>query len=69
MYGLWSSGTRYGNGEDYYWFGDDEKMIFTGWADGEPNNNYGYEPCLKLLKYYGWNDQHELENYHAVCEY
>ncbi|XP_046347991.1 perlucin-like [Haliotis rufescens] len=51
------------------WNGEEQRMIFTNWAPGEPNNHLT-ERCLVLWKsrHYQWADYHCHAVINYVCE-
>lgn len=67
---FWIGGKRGGGLYDFYWFGYDEKVKYTDFHQGDPNNWMGNENCLLLwsgddLK---WVDANCDEMHSFICE-
>ncbi|XP_050298652.1 perlucin-like [Anthonomus grandis grandis] len=74
----WMGATKEGNGE-YYWATTGEKMNYTFWVNGQPDNtkydlNWDEgEHCLAWTVqsnqvFYGWNDVTCLEPHYYICQ-
>lgn len=72
---VWIAGVRVSyntnDKDNFYWIGGD-RMNFTAWEDGEPNNNYDIEYCVAMA---GTGDKPELwfdsrcdSTYWALCQ-
>ncbi|XP_073726428.1 C-type mannose receptor 2-like [Misgurnus anguillicaudatus] len=48
------------------WSYQNESIIFQLWADGEPNNNYGNEPCA-LMENDTWIDYPCTDQFPYIC--
>ena len=61
----------YGSGSTWNWV-TGEEMIYTNWADGEPNNQNGNEWCMHLFTGMRWNDLPNQDDGHKsgfICEW
>ncbi|XP_072279877.1 mannose-binding protein C-like [Pyxicephalus adspersus] len=45
-----------------------EKVTFTNWNPGEPNNNHNIEDCVVILSNGKWNDVPCNDQRHIICE-
>lgn len=74
---FWTSGTKLGNDQTYYWMGTGKRATYTNWAQGQPDNRkWGnfHENCINIIyKNAGrdglqWNDATCASEFHYICE-
>ncbi|XP_055305001.1 C-type lectin 37Db-like [Sitodiplosis mosellana] len=66
---FWTSGTKLGD-TVYYWLTTGKKLLFTDWAENQPNTYYGGRRCIELwhsadLK---WSNDDCDDIYRVICE-
>lgn len=61
--GFWLGANNLADDEVFRWLPDHEKISYSRWMDGEPNNAYKSENCVELvyvlndpMRNWTWND-------------
>ncbi|ENN76499.1 lectin subunit alpha [Dendroctonus ponderosae] len=72
--GFWTSGTRFGNGGNaFVWFSTGKPVVFSAFANGQPDNYNNNEDCIEVLSYskpgtWEWNDYPCTERRGFICQ-
>lgn len=71
---FWIGGTNIGNGQHFYWMGNNNSMQFTDWLKGRSENypihKRGQENCIEILtaKSLKWNRCSCMILNYFICE-
>ncbi|KAG8552545.1 hypothetical protein GDO81_004571 [Engystomops pustulosus] len=55
--------------EGTFTYPNGEKLKYTNWKDGEPNDNFGVEDCVEMYDTGKWNDKNCNEKRLIICEF
>ncbi|XP_019761117.1 lectin subunit alpha isoform X2 [Dendroctonus ponderosae] len=69
--GYWTSGTRF-NGNSFVWFTSGKPLVYTRFADKQPDNAGNNENCIEFFMYcensYKWNDRDCSQKAGYICQ-